>query len=93
MGQHPPSAAGTQHVANSIDYLQAGIRDRPSAGFGRRQNGFQQLPLLSTEVARIGWSSYTSKLRLPTTGVPVSLMPKFVHFRNRLKAHNDPKTP
>ena len=63
MGQHPPGATSTQHIANGVHNLPTGVLDGSTARFGLGQQGFQQLPLPVAEVAGISRSCHASRLR------------------------------
>ena len=43
MRQHPPRTSGAQHIADGVHHLPARVLDGTAAGFGRRQQWFQQI--------------------------------------------------
>ena len=69
VGQHPPRATGAQHVANGVYDLAPRVLHRPTAGFGRRQQRFQQLPLFVVQIAGVNRSLHATTLR-PTPNLP-----------------------
>ena len=50
MGQHTPGGAGAENIKDGIDDFPAGVFDGSPAGFGRQQQGFQELPFDVVEV-------------------------------------------
>ena len=77
MRQHPPRASGAQHIADGIHHLPAGVFDGTAAGFGRRQQRFQQLPLPVVQVGGVIWSVHTPRLRHSARSSPSCLYASF----------------
>ena len=75
VGQHPPGATGAQHVANGVYDLAPRVLDRPTAGFGRRQQRFQQLPLFVVQIAGVNRSLHATTLRPTPNVTPLSTHP------------------
>ena len=84
--QHPPRASGAQHIADGIHHLPAGVFDGTAAGFGRRQQRFQQLPLPVVQVGGVIWSVHTPRLRHSARSSPSCLYASFYLFRHPLRA-------
>ena len=84
MRQHPPRASGAQHIADGIHHLPAGVFDGTAAGFGRRQQRFQQLPLPVVQVGGVIWSVHTPRLRHSARSSPSCLYASFYLFRHPL---------
>ena len=74
VGQHPPRATGAQHVANGVYDLAPRVLDRPTAGFGRRQQR-QQLPLLVVQITGVNRSLHATTLRPTPNVTPLSAHP------------------
>ncbi len=53
LGQRAPLAAGLQHIENPVHHLAKVHIARPTAALGRRDQGRDQRPLRSAQVARI----------------------------------------
>ena len=85
MRQHPPRASGAQHIADGIHHLPAGVFDGTAAGFGRRQQRFQQLPLPVVQVGGVIWSVHTPRLRHSARSSPSCLYASFYLFRHPLR--------
>ncbi len=84
MRQHPPRASGAQHIADGIHHLPAGVLDGTAAGFGRRQQRFQQLPLPVVQVGGVIWSVHTPRLRHSARSSPSCLYASFYLLRHPL---------
>ena len=82
MRQHPPRASGAQHIADGIHHLPAGVFDGTAAGFGRRQQRFQQLPLPVVQVGGVIWSVHTPRLRHSARSSPSCHYASFYLFRH-----------
>ena len=52
--QHPPGGAGAEDVEDGVGDFPAVVLDGASAGFGWRQQGFQELPFGVVEVGGVG---------------------------------------
>ena len=85
MRQHPPRAPGAQYIADGVHHLPARVLDGTAAGFGRRQQWFQQLPLPVVQVGRISWSIHAPRLRQPARSSPSCPHASFLLFRHPLR--------
>ena len=70
MREHPPRTSGAQHITDGVDHLPARVLDGTAAGFRRRQQWFQQLPLPVVQVGGINWSVHAPRLRQPAPSSP-----------------------
>ena len=64
MRQETPSAAGAQHIPDSVDNLPAGVLGWTSPRFGRRNQGPQNIPLGISQIRGIKCSHHGPSLRL-----------------------------
>ena len=88
VGQHSPGAAGAQNVADGVDDLPPGVGDRPSARFGRWQQGFPKLPFPVADVAGVDSSFHT-----PTLHPTPKIMPLYRNTNSDLFRHPLSKPP
>ena len=85
MGEHPPGAAGAQHVTDGVYDLAPRILDRTPTRFGWGQQWLQQPPLSITEVAGISRSFHVPTLRPTPSFPPAYTHPTYILFRHPLR--------
>ena len=88
MGEHPPGAAGAQHVTDGVYDLAPRILDRTPTRFGWGQQWLQQPPLSITEVAGISRSFHVPTLRPTSSFPPAYTHPTYILFRHPLRLNN-----
>ena len=59
VGQHTPGGAGAEDIKDVTDDFQAGVFDGSPAGFGWRQQGFQEQPFGAVEVEGVRCSIHS----------------------------------
>ena len=93
VGQHTPGGAGAEDVADGVDDFPAVVFDGSSAGFGRRQQGFQELPFGVVEVAGVGCTVHNGWYDTPEQAPPAGILHGYLAlFRHALTSEEQRET-